>query len=512
MEQEVPEDNALGDPMEGQEEEEGDEEMNDEETDSSDYSSYEEEEDMGYGNLLQNALFPRAGVGVASAPPVDIRTPLERWHAYIAKIRMRQVKVLKFVDLQLEGELDIMSSFGAVFPGGDTSNNNQDDNAANDTGWFTQLLDAVTMAAVSPQDASLTGYLTHAIIGTEMLRLMGPEGQRRLFLAIASHKTLTFLQLKGVPDPPRNEAPTSHTISNIGTRASMLSMQAVIAALGTHDTPSLNEMELMGVIFPSRASIREWSSILERKRGSLRQVNLVGIEPPADIACDSFDANGWLDPILLALAAPDADTATPLDELKLVGGTRQTLSVPSITPHGLTTLLQFKKKWWRMSLDGMGLQDEHLHVLTTMFRRDDTCKAGDLLSLERNPNITSWAYQNFFEGCFFWKRRMGLIKVDDKEWEGQFDLVRSMNNLHNRLDYVVSIGDHVSSIAPIPSSTKHGQHHHQHKYTCSFASRFKWVEWLAKLGTGLAWEDDKHRLNYLWFTLLEKPEFIYSHE
>jgi hypothetical protein len=182
MDLEVPEDNALGEPMGGEEEEEeeeGDEEMNDEETESSDYSS-EEEEDMGYGNLLQDALFPPAGVGVTSAPPIDNRTPMERWHDYIAKIRMRQVKVFKFVDFQLDGELEVMSTFAAVFPGGATNNNNQDDNEANDISWLTQLLDAVTMAAVSPQNAGLTGYLTHAIIGTEMLRLLGPEGQRRL--------------------------------------------------------------------------------------------------------------------------------------------------------------------------------------------------------------------------------------------------------------------------------------------------------------------------------------------
>ena len=97
---------------------------------------------------------------------------------------------------------------------------------------------------------------------------------------------------------------------------------------------------------------------------------------------------------------------------------------------------------------------------------------------------------------------MGLIKVDDKNWEGQFDLVRSMNNLHNRLDFVVSLPD---SAGTVPRARG------QYKAKCSFASREKWMEWLAKLGTGLAWEDDKHRINYLWFTLLEKPEFIYSH-
>jgi len=228
---------------------------------------------------------------------------------------------------------------------------------------------------------------------------------------------------------------------------------------------------------------------------------------------------GWLDPILLALAVPTAETTSPLDELKLIGNyhhhnhhnSTARKKIPSaITPHALSALLQYKKKWWRLTLDGLGLQDEHLHVVTTMFRRDDTCKAGDLLSLERNPDISSSAYREFFEGCFFWKRRMGLIKVDDKAWEGQFDLVRSMNNLHNRLDYVVQESD-TTTAAITNTTSQDGNNDHYHQAKCSFASQDKWIEWLAKLGTGLPWEDNKYRINYLWFTLMEKPEFIYSH-
>jgi hypothetical protein len=30
---------------------------------------------------------------------------------------------------------------------------------------------------------------------------------------------------------------------------------------------------------------------------------------------------------------------------------------------------------------------------------------------------------------------------------------------------------------------------------------------MAKLGN-LGWEDEKHKLNYIWFSLLEKPGFV----
>mmetsp|Transcript_2823 Transcript_2823/g.3795 ORF Transcript_2823/g.3795 Transcript_2823/m.3795 type:complete len:105 (+) Transcript_2823:1-315(+) len=70
------------------------------------------------------------------------------------------------------------------------------------------------------------------------------------------------------------------------------------------------------------------------------------------------------------------------------------------------------------------------------------------------------------------------------EWEHKFDLVRSMNNLHSRMDYIDG---------------------------GAFIDRSKWVEWLAKLNKA-SWADDKHKLNYLWFTLLEKPDMILAND
>jgi hypothetical protein len=66
---------------------------------------------------------------------------------------------------------------------------------------------------------------------------------------------------------------------------------------------------------------------------------------------------------------------------------------------------------------------------------------------------------------FFLKRRMGAIKVDDKEWEAKFDLVRSMNNVHSRMD-----------------SIDNG----------ALVSGNKWVDWLEKLNS-VSSEDDKHK-------------------
>jgi hypothetical protein len=86
---------------------------------------------------------------------------------------------------------------------------------------------------------------------------------------------------------------------------------------------------------------------------------------------------------------------------------------------------------------------------------------------------------------FFRKRRMGAVKLDNGgEWDAKFDLVRSMNNVHCRLDHI--LGDQGA-----------------------YRNRFAWSEWLAKLNA-VGWEDEKHKLNYVWFTLLEKPDFCYQ--
>lgn len=440
----------------------------DDEYSSSDYSSSDGgADDLGYGNLLQHALFPPAGTGF---PPADTRTPLERWRDYLTDIRIGKTRILKLTDMQFEQELQALPAL---------SRSEEDQN--NSASWIADLVTAVTAASMDE------GILTHAMIGPKLLTLLGKE-QKRLFSAVASHQTLSFFLVKGCNNSCSDEQ-------------TALEMDAVVEALGDHSTPALSEMELEGIKFTSLESIQQWSHVLVGKRDTLRQINMIGI---TTLSKNGALQTGWLDPIILALAPPSADVTTPLDELKLMGiGDDDNGAIsqkPTITAGALKTLLQYKKKWWRLGLDGLGLHDEHIRVLTTMFCRDESCKAGDLLSLLGNPAITAKAYQEFFEGCFFWKRRMGLIKVDDKEWEAQFDLVRSMNNLHNRLDYVVS-KRHSPSMEDTGFNT----------LKAGFGSRDKWVEWLVKLGTGLPWEDDKHRLNYLWFTLLEKPDFIYSH-
>jgi hypothetical protein len=304
--------------------------------------------------------------------------------------------------------------------------------------------------------------LTHAILGHGVLQLLGPAGQLALLQAVCAHDTLLFLKLG-----------TDHSM-----RTGVLSTHAILQALTCHSTPCLAEMEFRGFALQTAMQVEQLVTVIGMRTNILRQLNLLGIEFPADTQ-SRLNRQGFLDPVLAALSRVE-----PLDELRCVG-----LSKP--VPHSIVTssalagILLVKKKWWRLALDGMGLDDAHCRVIIDMFARDATCKAGDLLSLYDNPAITSESYKSM-AALFFLKRRMGAIKVDDTQWEAKFDLVRSMNNLHSRMDYMDD-GAMVSG--------------HDNK----------WVQWLEKLNT-VSWEDDKHKLNYLWFTLLEKPDLIYNRD
>ena len=217
----------------------------------------------------------------------------------------------------------------------------------------------------------------------------------------------------------------------------------------------------------------EWFSTFLRQTPTLKQVNLLDfyLDPRLCVA-------SALDPLL----ASAADMPT-LDELRLcraVDGTTVAASIPPlISPEAWQLLLTQKPKWWRLAMDGLGLDDRHAHVLADALRGSPQCKMGDLLSLQRNPRMTD--LDTLMRVCFC-KQRMGEVSVDDHRWVETFHLVRSMNNLHNRLAYVM------------PESG-------------GYLSRNRWIEWLAVLGN-IGWQDEAHRVNYLWFTLLEQPNFV----
>ncbi len=362
----------------------------------------------------------------AEPVPVETRTPQELWNDFIEEVSTSQTKVLKITD-----------SCVAKY-------------ALEATGQ-SEMLNSQLSAAI----ASARG-ITHVILGNSLLKHFKETGQQKNLLSslVRQHQeSLTYIKLG----------------SDNMTESSLFGLvaSAILDPLYEYrNRLKLSEIEIRGLEILSQEDVKIFSEILLGGKDSIRQLNLL---------CIDTDKAG---PVSFDLLIDAARQSTCLDELRIerIGCfTRNNL----VSAESLNNLLFEKKKWWRLALCGLGLTDSHCRIMASLFSRDSTCKVGDLLSLKNNPSISEAGYADIFR-VFFNKQRMGLIKVDDLEWEKKFDLVRSMNNLHGRLQFV-----------------EEG----------ALEDRVKWVEWLAKLGN-LGWEDDKHKINYLWFTILEKPDFV----
>lgn len=386
-------------------------------------------EDAGDGTIssdLFRAFLSQIPPDHAEPVPVETRTPRQLWDDFIDEISTSKTKVLKITDncaekyaLEASGHSNMVNS---------------------------QLLHAVLSAR----------GITHVIIGNAVLKFLKKTDQQKSLLSTIireHHESLTYVKLG-------SDNPVDSSLFGLIASAILYPMNDYRNKL------KLNEFEIRGLEILSQEDINCISDIMIGGKDSIRQLNLLGVET-IKAGHVSFD------PLLEA-----ARQSTCLDELRIerIGSFARNNIVSA---ESLKYLLVDKKKWWRLGLCGLGLTDSHCHIMASLFSRDSTCKVGDLLSLTNNPSISQAGYADIFK-IFFNKQRMGLIKVDDLEWEKKFDLVRSMNNLHGRLQFV-----------------EEG----------ALEDRAKWVDWLTKLGN-LGWEDDKHKVNYLWFTILEKPEFV----
>ena len=403
-----------------------------EEYDSDDLDLSEEEDLDPFGSIGGSALFqsllgqiPREGLtrGVE-----DSRSPQQHWKDFLHQLEESKTKVLKVTDAcahkyGLESAATAVGRRDVV--GG-------------------ELIEAIESAR----------GITHAILGNKILQLLRESEQQKLLqkTIVRTHRdTLAYLKL-GSDDS------SEETVGILETSSFLEAFAEEEGSL------SLSEVELRGLELKYDEEVDKLSGCLKQTSRTIRQFNLFHARVSPSVSLDPLVEVARLSPCL--------------DELRLVVVDKR--KQPVISTAALSDLLSTKKKWWRLALDGLGLTDHHCFILAQMFSRDETCKVGDLLSLLHN-HISERGYSEMFS-VFFYKQRMGLIKVDDKTWENNFDLVRSMNNLHGR-----------------PTFVDQG----------SFRSRSKFVDWLAKLGN-LAWEDEKHKLNYIWFSLLEKPDFLPS--
>jgi hypothetical protein len=204
------------------------------------------------------------------------------------------------------------------------------------------------------------------------------------------------------------------------------------------------------------------------------------------VSSDNENGVGFLDPILHAMNRRHQQPV-----LLFLGDYDRPVNGPSlITVEALHLFLQSavdfdgeEQRWLRLSCLGLG--DDHCKVVAESLVQRDTSLEGALggLDLSENPAIGQAGYENilWLLNRAHW---LGNIRVDDTSWQAKFKLVADMNTKHGRGEFLQS---------------------------GVFDSNIDWVDWLARLAAldeNDDEADDPNTLNFIWYSLVEKPEFI----
>ena len=399
--------------------------------DSGDSSSYDSEDDSSFDSAIDNEA-GRLMSALAPEQQEARHTPQELWKILVNSVA--KGGALKVTDSLVEWIAD-------------TPNLNE--RVALTEICVTELLQAVQTAPA----------LQHVILGRVFLSLLSDTQQAQLYQAlVARHaSTCSFWKLG----------------SDDSTAACGIDTSSLLQAMGTSTWDTLTELELRGVHL---WNVGQLDLILQfiQQCPKIRQYNLLG----ATMSDDLLAMEGFLDSLVRTV-----QVLPGFDELQVTitrTNNNDDSTPPLVTPTALQTMLTTKPKWWRLAMDGLGLDDRHVKILSTALKASDTCKMNDLLSLQDNPGITADGLQTLYTVCIN-KQRMGLVLSDDAMWVATMDLVRPLNNLHRRLEYRTTDGQYVN--------------------------RERWIEWLA-VQANLPWIGDARKVNYLWFTLLEQPGLV----
>lgn len=305
-------------------------------------------------------------------------------------------------------------------------------------------------------------HIQHVILGRVWLRLMNPQQHETLYQALFSQHAATVTFVKFGSDDSTEASPDIPT-------------PILLEKLSSTSLPALTELELRGLCLDDTQQVEQCVQLVQQTP-TLKLFNLLGM----DLALPLRNTPGLFDAVLRA-AAPVAQ----LDEVQLsccLDASMDSSLLPALVSTAtLETLFATKPKWWRLNLDGMQLRNDHVHVIARALRTNDTCRVNDLLSLQDNPQISPAGLHTLYTTCLN-KQRMGLVLSDDATWVATMDLVRPLNNLHRRLEYK-EMTDQDGLV---------------------YVSKARWIDWLVALDN-LPWLDDRRKLNYVWFTLLDQP-------
>jgi hypothetical protein len=458
-------------------EENGDDYDNEDEDEGEDSfsSSYDSEDDSSFDSAidaeaqrLMDALQGGGGGGGGGGGPnnstiieAPAKTPEETWAEFVKGLESSTVASVKVTDTLVAWVVET---------------SNEEERMALAEGLCTDLIRAVETSQM---------IIIHIILGRVFLSILSAAQQEQLYRAILTKhaSTITYWKL-GSDD--------STDTCGIPTTALLRSMSST--EIVSEGWSNLTELEIRGMEVTTVAEVEMMIQFIHRAP-IIRQFNLLGM-----VMSDTLVATEGLFDRLFATV----ETLSGFDELQLCrtvdvvdnnGAKKKAKTTPTntmnnstasppplISPSAMEHLLSVKPKWWRMALDGMALDDRHLQIIGSALKESKDCKMNDLLSIQDNPKVTPKGLHALYTVCVN-KQRMGLVLSDDPSWVATFDLVRPLNNLHRRLEYIKEDG------------------------SGGYVSRDRWIEWLAVVGN-LPWIEEARKVNYLWFALLEQPELL----
>ena len=435
-------------------------EMNENEEDDSDMSYDSEEDDSSFDSDMEdeaqrlmdvlqagNGGQPQQANGGAAAAPAA-KPPQEVWADFVSGIETCSNASLKVTDALVAWVAE-------------TTEVNTNGRMVLVESLCTDLIRAVQAGFV----------IIHVIFERNFLLLLDPEQHERLYRAILTKHAATITYWKLGSD-------NSTDTCGIPTTALLNVMSATDVV--TTGWTNLTELEIRGM---ELNTVQDTEGILQflQRAPKIRQFNLLGLVMSDDLVA----TEGLFDKLVTTVQAKSG-----FDELQLCrrvdapankSNSNATSLPPLISPTALENMISIKPKWWRMAIDGMSLDDRHLSIIGSALKGNKDCKMNDLLSLQYNPKVTPKGLHALYTICMS-KQRMGLVLSDDASWVATFDLVRPLNNLHRRLEYIKEDGG-------------------------GYRSRNSWIEWLSVVGN-LPWIGDARKVNYIWFALLEQPELV----
>jgi hypothetical protein len=299
------------------------------------------------------------------------------------------------------------------------------------------------------------------------------KGQERRF----------FSTLGDCPSPNLRKLQVgSRSCSSCLPSETMRPSRALLDALPQLLSKGLNHLHLHGVQLNNRRDVELLAQAVRVNTGSLRSLELKRV-------CNVDGAiMGLLDPILLAISESHLPQNFALRGYADDPGVQNGPSLITAEALRLTCLKPATGGVGSLGLTSLGLGDEHCKAiaegLVGMVMSERPHKMFYLeLDLKCNPNIGEEGYIAIL-GLLNRNHRIrwaAVGLVDDFQWNATFNLVFRMNTRHGRGEFL-----------------RDG----------TFDSRTNWVNWLARLARLQDAEiDEATQLNYLWYTLLENPDF-----